>query len=64
MKALHHIIVSSAECTGDFNAGFDTGNLHHPTSGALPAVKRALEPAQRRRKRLVVAAQVECESKT
>jgi hypothetical protein len=31
LKALHHIVASSAETTGAFNLGFDILNLHRPT---------------------------------
>jgi hypothetical protein len=30
LKAVHHIVVSSAETRRTFNSGFDTGNLHRP----------------------------------
>jgi hypothetical protein len=33
LKALHHILVSSAETRRAFNSGLDTVNLRHPTIG-------------------------------
>ena len=57
LKAVNHIIVSSAEPIGPFNAGFDTVNLHRttevrkcsdrggiaPTTAASPAHEGLLE---------------------
>jgi hypothetical protein len=34
LKAVHHILVSSAESRRAFNSDFDTGSLHRPTSHA------------------------------
>ena len=31
LKAVHHILVSSADTIGAFNTDFDTVNLHRPT---------------------------------
>jgi len=31
LKAVHHILASSAETIGAFNTGFDTVILHRPT---------------------------------
>jgi len=31
LKAVHHILASSAETIGAFNTGLDTVNLHRPT---------------------------------
>jgi NADPH-dependent 2,4-dienoyl-CoA reductase/sulfur reductase-like enzyme len=33
VKAGYHILVTRAETIGAFNTGFDTANLHRPTSG-------------------------------
>jgi len=35
MKAVYHIIVSSAEAVGGFNTDFHSVNLHHPTAERL-----------------------------
>jgi len=35
LKAVHHILASSAETIGAFNTGFDTVNLHRPTAAAV-----------------------------
>jgi hypothetical protein len=48
LKAVDHIIVSSAETMGAFNTAFDAINLHRPTivSLLLPAQARHHVPAQ------------------
>jgi hypothetical protein len=37
LLAVHHILVSSAETIGAFNTGFDTANLHRPTTALIIA---------------------------
>jgi hypothetical protein len=61
LKAVHHILVSSAETRRAFNSSFDTVNLHRPTvvhaGGGLDDVREDVREARG------VAAQVEIESK-
>jgi hypothetical protein len=46
LKAVHQILVSSAETRRGFNSGFDTVNLHRPTgvrgAGRLDGVSPAV----------------------
>jgi hypothetical protein len=37
LKAVYHLLVSSAETIGTFNTDFDTVNLHRPTVGLSAA---------------------------
>jgi hypothetical protein len=41
MKAVHHILVSSAETRRAFNTGFDTVNLHRPTTLSPAALQNS-----------------------
>jgi hypothetical protein len=48
LKAVYHILVSIADTISGFNTGFDTVNLHRPTSRAT-AIATTLRPAVYRR---------------
>jgi hypothetical protein len=43
LKAVHHILVSSAETKGAFHTGFDTVNLHRPTWASRASVVMCFE---------------------
>jgi hypothetical protein len=63
LKAVYHILVSSAETIGAFNSGFDTVNLHRPTGVNQHEVAEGVTgSAAAQRLLLDVAAQVEIES--
>jgi hypothetical protein len=47
LKAVHHILVSSAETWRAFNSGFDTVNLHRPAAAAAAAAARCCRSISR-----------------
>jgi hypothetical protein len=49
LKAVHHILISSAETRRAFNSGFDRVNLHRPTVVPRGAAQLGLrQPGVRR----------------
>jgi len=60
LKAFYDILVSSAETIGAFNAGFDTVNLHRPTT----ATAKLTSAAAAYRRKLKLTAKLETSSIT
>jgi hypothetical protein len=50
LKAIHHILVSSAKTRRAFNYGFDTGNLRRPSFTPTGNLRRPTLPGKHERR--------------